>query len=70
MNIRHRGFSRGNQIQLAHRIGAIAFHHAIVLVLEFRKLADAFEALRSNDERRRDFRVSVVAAVQIEQELD
>jgi len=44
--------------------------HAVILVLEFWKLADAFETLRPDHERRRHFRVTMLVDVQIKQHLN
>ena len=48
----------------------VALGHAVILVLEFWKLADAYEALRPDHEWRRHFGVTVLANVQIQQKLD
>ena len=70
MNVRHRRFGRGNQIKFAEFFGLVAFGDAVILVLEFRKLPDADQALRADHERRRNFRVAVLVRVQVEQKLN
>ena len=66
MDVCHRRFRRGYQIEFAQILGIVTFGHAVILVLEFRKLSDAHEAMLSDHMRRRHFGVVMPGGVEIE----
>ena len=63
-------FGGRDEIQFAERGGVQPFLDGVILVGELGELADAFEALRPDHERRRDLGVAVLAGVQVEHELN
>ena len=70
MNIGDGRFGCGDQVQLPQRGGIESLLHCVILIGKFRKLPHAFETLRPDHEWRRDLGVPMLAAVQIQQELN
>ena len=60
----------GTRYNLPRFFRVVAFRHAVILVLEFRKLPHADQAMFADHERRRHFRVAVLRDVQIQQKLN
>src|SRR3954468_17624524 len=70
MNIRDRGFRGGKEVKLAHGGIIKAFLNRIGLVHKFGELADTDHAMAANNVGRRNFGITVVGGVQLEQVLN